>query len=270
LNKPSFKVALCIVIQPYQNKMARYTIQHWSQSEQEGGFWLLSVTIEACQNNSTKNSPPPSEFDFGCQFCINDSTTSLALFQQTRPESSIILQFLSDQALSNQMEPHTLKITPPIPSNQAIIKTCQTAKNVVLLGSEITIANVFYLAKIRHSANQTGQTVALLHCENHFPFRIKPALRMAPTLPPEAIGTSTLLEDWQIPNRLTSQSDLPGCFDGTLDKFFAYWLAKQNSHNPEPWHIIICASKETQKKCLAVSHSYDWVHCLGTQQSTND
>jgi len=231
-----------------------HAIQHWSQSEQEGGFWLLSVTIE-------KISPPLSELDFGGQFCIEGSTVPLFLFQQTFNATSISLQFLSNQALCDKTQPHTLKITPPTQSShQATLKTCKTAQNVVLLGSGLNMANVFYLAKIRHSANPKGQTLVLLHNENSFPFRIKPALLMAPSLPPEAIGTSSLLEDWQIPNRLASQSDLPGCFDDTLESFFTYWLAEQNSHSPEPWQVIICASKETQKKCLNVSESYDWIH----------
>ena len=232
-----------------------HVIQQWSQSEQEGGFWLLSVTIE-------KIYPSLSELDFGSLFCIEGSTIPLFLFQQTLiTEQSVSLQFLSDQALCDKTQPHTLTISPPpTPNNQTIIKACKTGKNVLLLGSGLNMANVFYLAKIRHSANPKGQTLVLLHNENSFPFRIKPALLMAPSLPPEAIGTSSLLEDWQIPNRLASQSDLPGCFDDTLESFFTYWLAEQNSHSPEPWQVIICASKETQKKCLNVSESYDWIH----------
>ncbi|MCF6298765.1 MAG: hypothetical protein L3J01_02695, partial [Thiomicrorhabdus sp.] len=194
---------------------------------------------------------------------------TLSLFQQIIQQNALNLQFLSDKPLAKDSSPQTLNITPPNSKNHAIIKTAQTAERVLLLGSNLMMANLFYLAKIRSTTAQNQQTLALLHSEDRFPFRVKPALIMAPNLPPEAIGTSSLLEDWNIPNRLTSQSDLPGCFDGTLEELFAYWLAEQHNDCHESWQVIICASNEIQKKCLNVNQPYDWIHCLGIHYDLN-
>jgi hypothetical protein len=132
--------------------------------------------------------------------------------------------------------------------------------NLILLGSELQQANLFYLAKYR-SHQPDFQTLALLHSKTNFPFKPKHALLMTPHLPPEAIGTSQLLEDWQIPNRLASQQGLAGCFDGALEALFADWLTQKNStvQANESWEMIVCAPNETQKKCLTISQSYDWI-----------
>ncbi|MCF6298330.1 MAG: hypothetical protein L3J01_00455 [Thiomicrorhabdus sp.] len=243
-----------------------HAIQHWSQNEQEGGFWLLNITVDNLptpqQQKGEKLSPPPLAIEFGCQFRLENSDYPLFLFQKNQTKQQTTLQLLSKHPLPNTPPSH-LNITPATPAYQAMVTTCQTANNVILLGSELHIANLFYLAKIR-SQQPNSQTVALLHSETNFPFKAKPALLMAPNLPPEAIGTSTLLEDWNIPNRLASQQGLAGCFDGALEALFAYWLTEQYNDNRKPWQVIICASNETQKKCLNVSQSFDWIHCLGT------
>ena len=34
-----------------------------------------------------------------------------------------------------------------------------------------------------------------------------------------------LLEEWGVPNRLATESDFPGCFDGSVTGLADYWLA---------------------------------------------
>ncbi|VAW45099.1 hypothetical protein MNBD_GAMMA03-2045 [hydrothermal vent metagenome] len=256
--------------------MPHYSIQHFSQSEQEGGFWLLSVTLEAIQNNSKTSQkifpPPLYEGDLGRQFYLENSNIPLFLFQQNINKQRITLQFLSNQSVSHGIQPKYLDIIASAPtSNQTPLITCETAKNLLLLGSGLHLANLFYLAKKRKTSLQDSCTLALLESkkdnrngERTFPFKVKPAQLMSSNLPPEAIGTSSLLEDWHIPNRLASQQGVAGCFEGTLDELFSYWLTQKNNaiQTGESWQVIICASKKVQQKCLSISQSYDWIHAL--------
>ncbi|MCF6345860.1 MAG: hypothetical protein L3J00_05260 [Thiomicrorhabdus sp.] len=227
-------------------------IKQLSQHQQEGDFWLFNVTVDNLPTPQKQGGVPPPCFtaiEFGCQFAFENSVHPLFLFQQNQTEQQTTLQLLSKHPLPNT-QPNHLSVTPPKPSHQQMVKTCQTATNVILLGSELHIANLFYLAKIRSQQPNT-QTLALLHSETNFPFKAKPALLMTPNLPPEAIGACTLLEDWNIPNRLASQQGFAGCFDGSLEALFDYWLTQKNSRiqNEEPWQVILCAPNKTQKKC---------------------
>ncbi len=231
-----------------------------SQSEQEAGYWLLNVTLNKLDKEGGENIPPPlSKIKLGDSLQFENSEHPLYLFQQTHSKQQITLQLLSRHPLPTP-QPKTLNVLSCLAHSQTLLETCQHTPNLILLGSELQQANLFYLAKYRsHQSN--FQTLALLHSETGFPFKPKPALLMTPHLPPEAIGTSQLLEDWYIPNRLASQQGFAGCFDGTLEALFANWLTQKSStiQASESWQMIVCAPNETQKKCLAISQSYDWI-----------
>ncbi len=231
-----------------------------SQSEQEAGYWLLNVTLNKLDKEGGENIPPPlSKIKLGDSLQFENSEHPLYLFQQTHSKQQITLQLLSRHPLPTP-QPKTLNVLSCLAHSQTLLETCQHTPNLILLGSELQQANLFYLAKYRsHQSN--FQTLALLHSETGFPFKPKPALLMTPHLPPEAIGTSQLLEDWYIPNRLASQQGFAGCFDGTLEALFANWLTQKSStiQASESWQMIVCAPNEMQKKCLAISQSYDWI-----------
>jgi len=240
-----------------------YTIQMASQSEQEGGYWLLNVVLDRLDRLNKQGGgkfPPPSpEIELGDSLQFENSEHSLYLFQQTHTEQQITLQLLSRHPLPTP-QPKRLNRHIAASANQAILETVQHTPNLLLLGSELQQAKLFYLAKYR-THQPHFQTLALLHSDSDFPFKPKPSLLMTPHLPPEAIGTSQLLEDWKIPNRLASPQGLAGCFDGTLEALFAYWLTQKNLtiQTNESWQMIICAPSERQKKCLAISQSYEWM-----------
>ncbi len=252
-------------MQPQPDVDMHYPIKQLSQQEQEGGFWLFNVRLNNVSFSEKQGEgnflPPPfPTIEFGCQFRFENSDHTLYLFQQNHMKQQATLQLLSQHPLPKNA-PKCLHVTPATPAHQAMVKTCQTATHVILLGSEGHMANLFYLAKLRSQQPNT-QTLALLHSDTTFPFKAKPARLMTPNLPPEAIGACTLLEDWNTPNRLASQQGFAGCFEGTLETLFSDWLTQKNNNiqSNESWKVIICAPDETQKKCLAMSQSYDWVH----------
>jgi len=244
--------------------MAFFTVDDFSQTEQAGGFWLISLKLPV-------NESLPEAFDIGSTFWFDNLETPLYLFQQSRSATGNQLQLLSKQAIFANPVPDRVHVHPA--ENTQITAKVNSAPNLMLLGSHLSIATALYLAKHRSQKEaqdkslltNNGQTLALLHSEESFPFVVKPALFMTSHLPPEAIGTCSLLEDWHITNRLASSQGLPGCFDGELHEFFAYWIhsiERQNS-TPEKWQVIACTAFETQKKCLETSQSCDWIDFSG-------
>lgn len=107
-----------------------------------------------------------------------------------------------------------------------------TKLTLCCLVSGNALAQAFRLAQLLKSQ---FHLIMILESTNHFPFPIKPAkfmLKSWPNTAASAIGASSLLEDWGIPNRLCSSQGLPGCFDGTLTELLAEWQVPQN------WHLI--------------------------------
>lgn len=111
-------------------------------------------------------------------------------------------------------------------------KTLSDKATLCFLVSNNSLAQAFRLAPLLKSQ---FHLIMILESEKHFPFPIKPAkfmLKSWPNTAASAIGASSLLEDWGIPNRLCSPLGLPGCFDGTLTELLAEWQV------PQDWHLI--------------------------------
>lgn len=116
--------------------------------------------------------------------------------------------------------------------NQLNFNDSTPKPTLCFLVSHPAIAQAFRLAPLLKAH---ANLIMVLESTHHFPFAIKPAKFMLNSLPnfaASAIGASSLLEDWGIPNRLCSPLGLPGCFDGTLDQLDAAW------HYPKDWQLI--------------------------------
>ncbi|MGM0541714.1 MAG: hypothetical protein ACQEQR_04685 [Pseudomonadota bacterium] len=231
-----------------------FTISNWQASEQSSGYWLISLTLSSS-----------SLFDVGTSFWFDSNPEPLRLFHQALHSNNLKLQLLSRVPIAQTRPPGQLYCRPP-KTTTAIPVT----GNLLLLGSGLEMANLFYIAKQRHSSNGTGQTLALLHSEQGFPFAVKPARFILPELPAEAIGASALLEDWKIGNRLASDLGLPGCFEGSLADLLDQWIQyhnRQTECKPEHWQVIACLPNEMQKKCLAICQSIEWLNFTGIRDT---
>ncbi len=225
-----------------------FTIYDWQQSEQTAGYWLISLTLAS-----------PCLFDVGTSFWLDSNPEPLRLFHQELQPNNLKLQLLSRAPIAETISPSLLHCRPP-KTTTAIPAT----GNLLILGSGLEMATLFYIAKQRQSFNASGQTLALLHSEQDFPFIVKPSRFILPEMPAEAIGACPLLEDWKIGNRLASDSGLPGCFEGSLEDLLDQWIRyHQPEIKPEDWQVIGCIPHEMQKKCLAICQSTDWLNFTG-------
>jgi dihydroorotate dehydrogenase electron transfer subunit len=226
-----------------------FAISDWKQSEQTADFWLISLTLTS-----------PSLFDIGTIFWLDSNPEPLRLFNQALQSNSIKLQLLSRAPITKTIDPSQINCSPPRTATTAI----PASGNLLILGSGLEMATLFYIAKQRQPSHATGKTLALLHSELGFPFTVKPARFILPGMPAEAIGACPLLEDWKIGNRLASDSGLPGCFEGSLAELLDQWVQyHQAETKPESWQVIGCLPNKMQKKCLEICQSTDWLNFTG-------
>ncbi len=250
-----------------------FDISDWQQSEQTAGYWLISLTLVS-----------PTLLDVGTSFSLDsdldlDSNSSsnvgstpepLRLFHQVLQSNNLKLQLLSSAPFTQGPSPSQIYCSPPKTAT-----TIPLTGNLLILGSGLEMANLFYIAKQRHSSHAIGQTLALLHSEQGFPFTAKPARFILPEMPAEAIGACPLLEDWKISNRLASDLGLPGCFDGDIVELLEQWIEYHNhlpdtkpKNQPETWQVIGCLPNSMQKKCLEICQSTDWLNFTGIHYKT--
>jgi len=93
----------------------------------------------------------------------------------------------------------------------------------LLIGGGVGLPPIIFLADVLHSDRQLRPFV-ILGSEAPFPFRPRPSRHLMPSLPPSVIAAMPLLDDWDIPSRLTSQRDMPGCFRGYVTDLARHWL----------------------------------------------
>ncbi|MGE3320293.1 MAG: hypothetical protein AB7I18_13455 [Candidatus Berkiella sp.] len=86
---------------------------------------------------------------------------------------------------------------------------------------EACSAAIFYITKYR----KHFQGLLLLGTTSHFPFKPCPSRLLIPGIPPDVIAALPLFEDWQVPHRLASLKEQPGCFYGTTETLAQKWLA---------------------------------------------
>ncbi|BBP46763.1 hypothetical protein THMIRHAS_21360 [Thiosulfatimonas sediminis] len=223
-----------------------FSIDKTQWQAQANGFWLLSFTLKLLDPTDeckTANDMIGAEYfsEHRKLDLFAAHSTALGIWQ---------LQFLCAQQNPICTSTFTLKwrnIVLPV-----------TADNLLLLGENLAMAPLFALAKLRQQnsfAKRTQRNLALLHATQTFPFAVKPARFMVETTPAEAIGACTLLEDWKIANRLSSEQFVAGCAQMTLSEMLESWLSamcsihRHDSDTSESWQLVLSASEATSEHC---------------------
>ncbi len=95
----------------------------------------------------------------------------------------------------------------------------------VVLAEGLALATLIHLCSTRRKAS--ANTLALYQISEPAPFRPRPSRFFLPAMPAGIIAAIPLLEDWDIPSRLCTEDERPGCFSGSLDELAA--LLPQNT-----------------------------------------
>ncbi|TQV63360.1 MAG: hypothetical protein FNT29_07310 [Halothiobacillaceae bacterium] len=85
----------------------------------------------------------------------------------------------------------------------------------LLLAEGLGLAPLIHLCELARGSGR--RLLALYEAADTLPFRPRPSRFMVEGAPHGVIAAIPLLEDWGIPSRLASHTDLPGCHEGGLD-----------------------------------------------------
>ncbi|MDR9498011.1 MAG: hypothetical protein RI556_02455 [Hydrogenovibrio sp.] len=203
----------------------------WQQSlPQTGDYWVHEYRCD----------PPMPADRWPVNLQLNDQTLLLSIKDQGQR-----IQFLSRQ----ENAPDTEQITQPKKHQawcflQDIVPAAGQRGDSESESGEgpngrdqplCLLADGLSLATALHLCEQLKTRYALTviaHCDQGFPFPVKPARFLLPGFPPEAMGAATLLEDWGIPNRLCARQGQPGCFEGDLKALMNQWTP------PSHWRLF--------------------------------
>jgi dihydroorotate dehydrogenase electron transfer subunit len=111
----------------------------------------------------------------------------------------------------------------------------------LLIGSEAGIGPTIAAAERLRGASG-WKPLVLLGSEGPFPFRVRPSSVIVAGIPADVIACMPLVEDWDIPCRLASQSDFPGCFVGPVNALADAWLASLGPTELNEVEIFACGS----------------------------
>lgn len=215
-----------------------------NQEQLNSDFWL--VTLDISLENKAEFS-----WQIGTSFIAENNFGTL-LYPNKNPT-----------LLSSQAWQEITQVTLQEPQEK--IDITQPTKQL-WLGENLGQAVVFDAAKrwkenhpyLDKDTKQNLEFQALLATNNSFIFTPKPAKFILPLLP-EAIGSSQLLEDYKIPNRLASQEFIAGCYNGDLIDLYKSWLEmilENPQENSENWQVFAAVSQETYKQIQQTTPTY--------------
>ena len=227
-------------------------INQLSQTEQSGGYWLISGNLaEPLKTlHAFYSLLSPAQNQHTPQGGIKAS-----LFDYQFPKLQLLTEQPIDLALFKK-EPL------PLAAETSTELSLQTDQPTLLLSSDLGVGPLLYCAK---QVKQNGHKhLALLHTSTsqQFPFVVKPAQFMLNDFPFEAIGGCSLLEDWKIANRLASDQGQPGCLDGSILELITPWLEAEKQRQvvePMNWQVVSFLPATNYQSLIELVKTYPWL-----------
>jgi dihydroorotate dehydrogenase electron transfer subunit len=131
---------------------------------------------------------------------------------------------------------------------------------LLLIGENAGIAPMLGLAeRLREQLAWAGgcwKPLVLLGSERQFPFHPRPSSIIVPGIPASIIACMPLLESWNIPSRLASGADLPGCFDGAVTALADAWLSSRCPEHRADVEIFSCGPVVMRQQTAELAARY--------------
>lgn len=116
-----------------------------------------------------------------------------------------------------------------------------------------------FAERLRAELASTGgpwKPLVLLGSERPFQFRARPSSIIVPGVPIGVIACMPLLEGWDIPSRLASSSDLPGCFEGPVIMLADCWLKSLGTEQLSQVEVFYCGTAATLNEVAELAGRY--------------
>ena len=126
----------------------------------------------------------------------------------------------------------------------------------LLIGGGVGMPPMICLAESLNSIKGAWQPLVLLGSEVPFPFKARPSNIIVPGMPEDVIATMPLLDDWEIPCRLVSQQDFPGCHQGYVTDLARLWLDSLDESARNEVEIFACGPHPMLEAVAKVAEDY--------------
>jgi dihydroorotate dehydrogenase electron transfer subunit len=95
----------------------------------------------------------------------------------------------------------------------------------LLIGGGVGIPPMVFLAdQLRKDTSGRYHPLVMMGSEIPFPFRTRPSTIVVAGMPPATIACMPLLDEWNIPSRLSTRAGFPGCYDGFVTELADEYL----------------------------------------------
>ncbi|MCU7844179.1 MAG: dihydroorotate dehydrogenase electron transfer subunit [Candidatus Thiodiazotropha sp. (ex Monitilora ramsayi)] len=131
-----------------------------------------------------------------------------------------------------------------------------TRSRPLLIGGGVGMPPMIFLADALRKATDK-QPMVILGSEVPFPFKPTPSQIMVPGMPEGVIAAMPLLDDWEIPSRLASLQDFPGCFEGYVTDLARRWLDALDNTTRDSVEIFSCGPHPMLEAVAALAKEYD-------------
>ena len=126
----------------------------------------------------------------------------------------------------------------------------------LLMGGGVGIPPMVFLAD-RLRSDKHWQPVVFMGSEVPFPFTARPSRFLLPGMPDAVIAAMPLLEDWDIPSRLASLQDYPGCYEGYITELARHWLDTLSVTQRSEVSIFACGPHPMLAATAALAREYE-------------
>ncbi|HEB55293.1 MAG TPA: dihydroorotate dehydrogenase electron transfer subunit [Gammaproteobacteria bacterium] len=127
----------------------------------------------------------------------------------------------------------------------------------LLIGGGVGMPPMIFLADTTRRKKNTYTPFVILGSEVPFPFTSRPSEILIPGLPDGVIASMPLLEDWQIPARLTSTQGYPGCHQGYVTDLARLWLDSLEGKERDKVEIFSCGPHPMLEAVAQMARDYD-------------
>jgi dihydroorotate dehydrogenase electron transfer subunit len=126
----------------------------------------------------------------------------------------------------------------------------------LLIGGGVGMPPMIFLAQ-ELSDDSGFQPLALLGSEVPFPFETTTASIQLPGIPPQATAAMSMLEEWGIPNRLASQQNIAGCFQGFITDLANHWLNSLDEQARLEVEIFACGPQPMLEAIATIADRHE-------------
>ncbi len=127
--------------------------------------------------------------------------------------------------------------------------------NALLIGGGVGIPPMVFLAEVLRDG--PWKPLAILGSEIPFPFEFSKSAIATRWLDDDIVSAMPLLEEWDVPSRLTSLTEFDGCFRGFVTDLAEKWLDSLDEAELAKTEVFTCGPTPMLKAVAALAERYD-------------